>query len=141
MNEVIASNVRRFREQRNWTQEELADKAGRDVRTIQRVEKGEKVSKQVLVEIAGALGISLDELQTDVVQEVAKMFGVAPHELTPEFVAKKIEEHKAKYMRVPLSIVQKAADLQVGFNAVSMLFECIVNDEAVQDLADCCSSV
>lgn len=38
MNEVTAENIRRYRERRSWTQEQLAEAAQVNLRTIQRAE-------------------------------------------------------------------------------------------------------
>lgn len=49
--------IKTQREQKALTQEALAGKARLSVRTIQRAESGEKISKQNILEIAQALGI------------------------------------------------------------------------------------
>jgi len=63
----IGKNVRRLREARGLTQELLAEMTGRgkfgiSVRTIARLEAGQRVSDETLKAIAGALNVSLDTL-------------------------------------------------------------------------------
>lgn len=54
----IAANVRRLRSRRGWTQEVLAEKAGLDVRYVQRVERATlNLSVGKLVAMADALGV------------------------------------------------------------------------------------
>jgi transcriptional regulator with XRE-family HTH domain len=134
MNEIIASNVRQLREQRGWSQEHLAQAAGINVRPLQRVEGGRGASKETLLALASVFEVFVEELRVDQNQVLAQLFGVEPHEITPELVEKKIEEVKAKYMTVPLSIVKAVADLPT-LSADGLFFECLARDEAVQDVA------
>ncbi len=52
----VAQLVRMFREVRGWTQDTLAALSRLEVRTIQRVEKGERSSRDTRRAIAGAFG-------------------------------------------------------------------------------------
>jgi transcriptional regulator with XRE-family HTH domain len=47
-----------LREEKSMTQEELAERAGVDRRTIQRLEKGQRISTRTLNSIAKALGVT-----------------------------------------------------------------------------------
>ena len=47
-----AAKIKRWREERHWSQEHLADLAGIGLRTIQRVEQGEKASGETLKALA-----------------------------------------------------------------------------------------
>lgn len=135
VNVVIAENVRRLREQKSWSQEVLAGAAAISVRTVQRVEKGAGAGPEALLSIASALEVSIDDLRTDPRQELAQLFGVAPHEITPEFITKKTEEAKAKYDIVSLAVVSAAEDLEAIFDIDSMRFQCVSSLEAVRDVA------
>lgn len=55
----IAANVRRLRMRLGWTQQDLEERTGFDIRFVQRIERG-KVSMRVetLVRLAAALGVS-----------------------------------------------------------------------------------
>lgn len=55
--------VRSLREQKGWTQEGLADKALVDVQTLRRIERGERVRRQSLVNVAKALVLSIAQLE------------------------------------------------------------------------------
>lgn len=59
---LIMSKLTRYREKLNLTQEELADKSGVSVRTIQRIEAGSKPKGHSLNVLAQALNVSKDHL-------------------------------------------------------------------------------
>jgi transcriptional regulator with XRE-family HTH domain len=56
--------IRQLREERAWTQEQLAEAADVDPRTIQRVERDHTKSPETLQAIAGAFNVDLDILRT-----------------------------------------------------------------------------
>lgn len=63
LKEVMATNLRRMRHDRNMTQEELADRAGLSARYIGAIERADvSASVTVLGQIAGALGAEPGEL-------------------------------------------------------------------------------
>ena len=55
-------NVKNLREQRNWSQEQLATMAGLSLRTIQRVEAENPASRETLKSLAAVFEVSVDEL-------------------------------------------------------------------------------
>ncbi len=57
----IGTNIKRLRDQRAWTQEELAAAAAISVRTVQRAEEG-TLSADTLKAVANALGVSAEKL-------------------------------------------------------------------------------
>jgi transcriptional regulator with XRE-family HTH domain len=56
--------VQQQREEKSWTQEQLADAADVDVRTIQRVEKDQTKNAETIQAIAGALDVGVEGLRT-----------------------------------------------------------------------------
>lgn len=56
------SNLKNIREKLNWTQEELTEKSGVSVRTIQRIEAGTEPKGQTLRILSKALGVEENEL-------------------------------------------------------------------------------
>ncbi len=59
----LGARVRELRKGRGWTQEELAEAAGRHWTYIGGIERGERnVTVQVAQDIAHALGVNLEEL-------------------------------------------------------------------------------
>lgn len=61
-NMSIGTVIRDVREQRNWTQAHLADAAGVDKRTIQRIESGEVSPRaETIMALQNALGIEFDK--------------------------------------------------------------------------------
>ena len=56
------SKLNKIREKFNLTQEELSDKSGISVRTIQRIESGNEPKGQTLKILAKTLGIEENEL-------------------------------------------------------------------------------
>ena len=56
-------SMKSLRLDRNWSQEQLAQISGLNVRTIQRVEKGEAVGLETMKSLAAVFEMSLDELK------------------------------------------------------------------------------
>ena len=54
---IDPATVRRLREQRAWSQEQLAELAGLSVRTVQRVETGNGASLETRMALAAAFGV------------------------------------------------------------------------------------
>lgn len=59
--------VRRLREKRNWSQEELATMSGLSTRTIQRIESGNKASLESLKALASVFEIDISKLQEEII--------------------------------------------------------------------------
>jgi transcriptional regulator with XRE-family HTH domain len=55
--------IRQLREERSWTQEQLAAIAGVESRTIQRVEKDQTKNQETLLAIAAAFDVGLDAIR------------------------------------------------------------------------------
>ena len=63
LQEKIGVNIRRFRQEKNMTQAEVAAKAGINTNTYAKVERGvQTASTPILEDIAKALGVELFEL-------------------------------------------------------------------------------
>ena len=60
-----AEKIRRWREERHWSQEHLAEMADVGVRTIQRIENGEKASNETLMALAAAFNVDVAALTDD----------------------------------------------------------------------------
>ncbi len=58
-------NIRKLREDRGWSQEDLAELSGLSVRTIQRVESGGRASLETLKCLAAVFETSIPELKRD----------------------------------------------------------------------------
>lgn len=58
----IAQNIKRLREARHWSQEELAAASGVNVRTIQRAESGRPMATESLRALAAAFDTTLEAL-------------------------------------------------------------------------------
>lgn len=59
------AKIRRWREERHWSQEYLAEVAGIGVRTVQRIERGEQASRDSLMALAAAFNVEVMALTTD----------------------------------------------------------------------------
>lgn len=57
--------VRKIRLQRGWSQEHLSQLSGLSVRTIQRIERGQKAGLESLNALAAVFEISITELQVE----------------------------------------------------------------------------
>lgn len=60
-----ASKIKRWREERQWSQEHLADLAGVGVRTVQRIETGDGASRDTLMALAAAFNVDVSALSVD----------------------------------------------------------------------------
>lgn len=65
MDNPVSKNIRALREARSWTQVMLADKAGVSERCVQRAEAGRPISAESLLDLAEALGVTVEELRKD----------------------------------------------------------------------------
>ncbi|WP_069946474.1 helix-turn-helix domain-containing protein [Microbulbifer aggregans] len=59
--------VKKLREKRNWSQEQLAQLAGLSLRTIQRVEAGNKASLETLKSLASVFEVELSKLTEEII--------------------------------------------------------------------------
>ena len=60
-----AAKIKRWREERQWSQEHLAELAGITARTIQRIESGEKASQDSVMALAAAFNVDVTALSVD----------------------------------------------------------------------------
>ena len=58
--------VKKLRTQRNWSQEQLAEYCGLSVRTIQRVESGNKASIETLMSLASVFEVDMSKLTEEI---------------------------------------------------------------------------
>ena len=67
------AKIRRWRDERCWSQEHLADAAGIGLRTVQRIENGDKASRESVMALAAAFDVDVIALTVDAKSEAAKM--------------------------------------------------------------------
>lgn len=72
-----AHKIKRWREERHWSQEHVADLAGIGLRTVQRIENGEAASQESVMALAAAYNVDVMALSIDQEEEAAKI--VAKH--------------------------------------------------------------
>lgn len=60
-----AAKIRRWREERHWSQEHLADLAGIGTRTVQRIENGDAASYESVMALAAAFNVDVVALTVD----------------------------------------------------------------------------
>ncbi|MEL6687719.1 MAG: helix-turn-helix domain-containing protein [Pseudomonadota bacterium] len=60
-----AAKIKRWREERHWSQEHLADLAGIGTRTLQRIENGEAASYESVMALAAAFNVDVVALTVD----------------------------------------------------------------------------
>ena len=58
--------VKRLRDKNGWTQEQLAECCGLNVRTIQRVERGEKASLETVQSLASVFEVDISKLTEEI---------------------------------------------------------------------------
>lgn len=64
--------VQKMRLQRGWSQQQLADLSGLNVRTIQRIENGQSASLESFKALGAAFNVDFSELQEDAVRDIAR---------------------------------------------------------------------
>ena len=64
-----AAKIKRWREERHWSQEHLAELAGIGLRTLQRIENGEKASPESVMALAAAFNVDAMALSVDAEEE------------------------------------------------------------------------
>lgn len=120
MNAILANNVRLLRKIKNWTQEHLAQTAGVQLRTIQRVESAEGASADTLAALASGFDVSIDILRTD--------FDDAARQ------AREFENEISKtHAFVDMSPVTCSGDLAAIGGADASLMQCKSTSDKVQD--------
>jgi transcriptional regulator with XRE-family HTH domain len=60
-----ADKIKRWREERHWSQEHLAELAGIGLRTVQRIENGDTASRESLTALAAAFNVEAIALAVD----------------------------------------------------------------------------
>ncbi|WP_243921213.1 2TM domain-containing protein [Novosphingobium beihaiensis] len=64
--------VQQMRLKHGWSQQELADLSGLNVRTIQRIERGQQASLESFKALGAAFDVDFSELQEQAVRDIAK---------------------------------------------------------------------
>jgi transcriptional regulator with XRE-family HTH domain len=62
--------VQQMRLQKGWSQQQLADVSGLNVRTIQRIERGQSASLESFKALGAAFNVDFSELQEHTVREI-----------------------------------------------------------------------
>lgn len=60
-----AAKIKRWREERHWSQEHLAELAGIAARTLQRIERGDPASQDSVMALAAAFNVDATALSVD----------------------------------------------------------------------------
>lgn len=60
-----AAKIKRWRNERHWSQDHLAELAGIGLRTIQRIENGESASRESMTALAAAFDVDVMALSVD----------------------------------------------------------------------------
>ena len=67
------AKLKRWREERHWSQEHLAQLAGVGLRTLQRIENGQQASSETLKALANAFNVDVVALSVDPEVEAAQI--------------------------------------------------------------------
>lgn len=67
------AKIKRWREERHWSQEHLAQLAGVGLRTLQRIENGQQASSETLKALASAFNVDVIALSVDPEIEAAQI--------------------------------------------------------------------
>src|SRR5438128_1914395 len=95
--------IRQLREERSWTQEQLAELASVEVRTVQRVEKNVTRNAETLQAIAGAFDVNLDSVRTTLLIPESKVLRTLLVTTYEEFVAAEEAHRHQAFARTTLA--------------------------------------
>ncbi|QPB24499.1 helix-turn-helix transcriptional regulator [Rhizobium sp. 007] len=125
---VLGFWVKCIRETFNWSQEAVAENAGLDVRTIQRVEAGNAASVTTRRALARGLGYENPDIfdTPDFITSVHKILGEI-NGTSPESMEKQFPDH----MRLPVTRVQSGDALGLADISTGLLLH--MEDELSQD--------
>jgi y4mF family transcriptional regulator len=99
---VVGQRIKDRRAELGWTQEQLAQKAGISKSFLSELENGKRsVSADNLLDLARALGVSLDYLMT----------------------GKEMEKETAEEVQIPASLAKFAAEAGISFRQALTLLE------------------
>ena len=70
--EVHTVIVQQMRLKKGWSQQQLADLSGLNVRTIQRIERGQSASLESFKALGAAFDVDFSELQEEAVRDIAR---------------------------------------------------------------------
>ena len=66
---TVGENIKKYREEHNWRQQDLAEKSGLTANYIGLIERGERIpALESFVDIVNALGVSADMVLADVLE-------------------------------------------------------------------------
>lgn len=68
-----AAKIKRWREERSWSQEHLAEAAGISLRTVQRIENGDGASRESVMALAAVFNVDVIALSVDARVEAEKI--------------------------------------------------------------------
>jgi len=66
-----AKSIKRWREERHWSQEHVAEMAGIGLRTLQRIENGDTASRESVMALAAAFNVDIGALVDDPIKQQA----------------------------------------------------------------------
>ncbi|WP_291842739.1 XRE family transcriptional regulator [Maricaulis sp.] len=112
-----AAKIKRWREERRWSQEHLAELAGIGLRTVQRIENGEAASRESLMALAAAFNIDVLALCIDPELEATDMVR-AKNEKTRAALRLSLWIHLASY--VMGMVVFAGINIGIGSSAVML---------------------
>ena len=132
MDNYIGYNIKFYREKAKLTQTELADKINKNIRTLQKYEKGDIAPTfNIVKEIAETLGVS----PYDIVRN-AKALKEAVTPIDTD-VKKEMVDHPSHYNRGKYEAIDVIEDWNLGFNlgnAVKYISRAGHKDDIIQDL-------
>lgn len=134
---VLAENLKKLRENKKFTQQELAGLSGLSLNMIQKIESGERYGRRdTHQKIANALGVEVSDLlnsQNKTIKPKSRIPDLPPDEppLTPEEIAALNDPRLGGvfYSREGLSRLSNRMLRQVALDALSLLKEIEDNEQ------------
>ena len=129
---LYGRRIKEFREQRGWTQEQLAEAADiESTRTIQRVERDQTKGSETLLAIAGALDVDLSALRITRRIAESELVRVQLATTVREFISAENTHRSFAFSKGVMVPLKEEAEDQVG-DLMKKVFsdrECIDRDE------------
>lgn len=78
LDRLMGQNLKRLREERIWSQEQLAEMIDTDRRYISAMENGRGIGKDLLDRLCGVFGVTEDAFTVHTVGETMELYGKLP---------------------------------------------------------------
>lgn len=118
---INAAKIRKWREERCWSQERVAEIAGMSLRTLQRIEKNGVTSQESALALAAAFDVDLAVITLDIDSEIEK---------------NKEKEETKKLLALKMSVVIHAISFGMVMAMLYLIFKFPNAPQRAEELMD-----